>query len=348
MARGRMIDQRFTQSDKLNSVPRDHRLVYASILPYLDRQGRMCAEPMVVKVTAFRRSDFTIEEITDALVSLANAGLIRLYSDKDNEAILEYANFLDFNSPNNRERKSDFPGPDDSGALRVRDELLATALEAPAETRPTDTPRAEHVQGQRGVQGNGTERERLTLNGERKEKDMSADADDSQEPPKPPPLDFDRLAEIWNAHSGNLRKVRDLKAAHDNRELQRLAESFIKRHGARAEEIFTLGIAGVRDDPHWLGRKSKDSRRNGQAYGILNYLRNAEDKYEIALEDAATATGPTTSGKAPPTRPWEEWDIAQPRETGVVEVINQVLPDGTARMQNGETWVLAECDRCNN
>lgn len=343
MARGRMIDQRFTQSEKLNGVPRDHRLVYASILPYLDRQGRMCAEPMVVKVTVFRRSDFTIEEIAEALASLAKADLIRLYSDKDNEAILEYANFLDFNSPNSRERKSDYPGPDDSGALDVRDELLAAALGGPPESPPTDTPRAMHVQGQRDVQGNGTERERLTLNGERKEKDMSAtSADDA--PPKPT---LETLTEIWNRESGDLRKVRDLEAARNNPDLKRLAKAFLKRHGPRAVEIFTAGISAVRTDPHWLGTRASPVKRSGAPYGLLNYLRHVEDKAEIAAELQATSSGPP-AGRTLPARPWEDWDIAQHRETGIVEVINQVLPDGMARMQNGETWNLSECDRCNN
>jgi len=44
MARGRMIDQHYTKSRKLNGLPRDQRYMYAAILPYLDREGRIIAE----------------------------------------------------------------------------------------------------------------------------------------------------------------------------------------------------------------------------------------------------------------------------------------------------------------
>lgn len=197
MARGRMIDQSFTRSDKLNSIPRDARLVYASILTVLDRAGRTCAEPLVLKVNVFRKSDFTVEEIITCLAQLAGVGLIRLYADKDNDAILEYTRFLDFNSPNNRERASDFPGPDDAEAMPLRDLELITALEAhgtstdnadaPAGTTtppPTCNARATHVQSTRHVQGNvnGT----LTENGnvERETRARDARSGAPKQPPK--------------------------------------------------------------------------------------------------------------------------------------------------------------------
>lgn len=60
MARGRMLDQRFTQSDKLNGVSRDARLVYASILPYLDREGRTCAEQEALRT--LRRAKLATQE----------------------------------------------------------------------------------------------------------------------------------------------------------------------------------------------------------------------------------------------------------------------------------------------
>lgn len=128
MARGRMFDRSFLKSQKLNAIPRDHRLVYASILPFLDREGRIVAEPIYLKAIVFRWSDFEIDEIAEAVASLATIGLIHLYADEDNKAILEYVRFLDFNSPNKNEAKSELPGPDDDGAAEVRDESITTRM----------------------------------------------------------------------------------------------------------------------------------------------------------------------------------------------------------------------------
>lgn len=255
MARGRMLDQRFTQSDKLNDTPRDHRLIYASLLPYLDRKGRMCAEPMVVKVTVFRRSDFTIEEIADALNNLAKAGLIRLYADKDNEAILEVTDFLKFNSPNSRERDSDFPGPDDSGAQEVRDTDLLNAKVAATQTLPTDSPRATHVQSQRGAQGNGTERERLTVNEERN-KHSSPEIEPQPLPAlaaTPPRESHDPglFMHVWNQHRGRLPAVTTLNAKR-----KAAIRGLVKEHGPdTALDLLRDATRAVANDDFWLERQ---------------------------------------------------------------------------------------------
>lgn len=126
MARGRMFDQAFVTSSKIRSVSRDDRLIYASILPFLDREGRHCAEPFVLMATIFRLTDFTIDEVVGGVARLNAVGLIDLYSDADNAAVLEYRRFLEFNKPNHREAKSRFASPNEGGP--VRDELLIAAL----------------------------------------------------------------------------------------------------------------------------------------------------------------------------------------------------------------------------
>ena len=151
MARGRMLDQRFNRSAKLQAVPRDTRLVYASILPHLDRRGRACAEPVVLMANVFRRTDFTTDEVTHAVAQLHAVGLIRLYIDQDNNAVLEYVDFLKFNRPNKNETESEFGDPDECPP--VRDESLILALvEAHSDpalaphVQRTEDARAMHVQ----------------------------------------------------------------------------------------------------------------------------------------------------------------------------------------------------------
>lgn len=120
-------------------------------------------------------------------------------------------------------------------------------------------------------------------------KDMSAETADA----KPT---FEDLVEIWNTQSGRLRKVTDLTAAKNNPALQRLANAFLRRHGHRALELFAAGIPAVRNNTHWLGSKATKPTRHGAAYGITNYLRNAEEK----AEEAADLT--TTRPRASPSR----------------------------------------------
>jgi hypothetical protein len=133
MARGRMLDRRFMESKKLQTVPRDARLAYASILPFLDREGRTIAEPLYLKAIVFRHSDFTIEETAAAVRALADAGLVRLYANEDNTAIIEYVDFSKFNSPNAKEAKSDLPGPDEAGSMPCREPLMVDAPAKPVQ-----------------------------------------------------------------------------------------------------------------------------------------------------------------------------------------------------------------------
>lgn len=154
MARGRMIDRAFMKSRKLNSVSRDHRLIYASILPFLDREGRIVAEPIYLKALVFRWSDFTLEEIAAGVAALEKVKLIRLYSDEDNSAILQYESFRDFNNPNSKESKSDLPGPDDPGAKPCRDEsILEVSPDADA-THAQNTGSPANVQVENGTERN--------------------------------------------------------------------------------------------------------------------------------------------------------------------------------------------------
>jgi hypothetical protein len=149
MARGRMLDRRFMESKKLQQVTRDARLAYASILPFLDREGRIIAEPIYLKALVFRHSDFTLDEIAATVKTLASAGLVHLYANEDNAAIIQYEDFSRFNSPNQKEAKSDLPGPDDSGAMPCRDPDITSA-------RAMHEQPACNAGGERNVNGTST------------------------------------------------------------------------------------------------------------------------------------------------------------------------------------------------
>lgn len=239
MARGRMFDRAFMKSRKVQSLIRDHRLVYASIFPFLDREGRINAEPLVLKANVFRHSDFTIEELATAIGAIADVGLVKLYADEDNDAIAEYARFRDFNTPNHKEAKSEFPGPDDSGSVPCRDPLITEA-------------RAKHGQstgnagGERNVNGTST----LTGTGTKSTSTSLSAAPTRLDPYQP-------FVDAWNFHRGVLPKCESLD---DKRKagIKRL----LKEHGDQALPMFEAATQHVAADPWW--------QQNG--FGITNLL----------------------------------------------------------------------------
>lgn len=254
MARGRMLDQAFARSQKLNSVSRDARLAYATILPFLDREGRAVAEPIVLKANCFRWSDYTLDEIAHAVQELASAGLIRLYADADNAAILEYADFLKHNTPNKREAKSTLPGPDDQGTTDVRDRTLRNAVGDVAEV----VARALHVQRTGDASTlqvenvNGTER--LTINGTEHTRPPTALEPSPQPLAAAPPReshDPHQFVEAWNANRGRLPAVTAL-----NNRRRGAIRALVKEHGAPgALALFRDATLAVAHDEFWIARQ---------------------------------------------------------------------------------------------
>lgn len=127
MARGRMLDQAFASSTRLRRLPRDARLAYCYILPHVDREGRHCAEPFVLMATVFRHTGFTLTEVVTCVAQLAAVGLLHLYADDDNAALLELDRFHEFNRPNHKEAPSRYVSP--AEGQPVRDPDIAAAFE---------------------------------------------------------------------------------------------------------------------------------------------------------------------------------------------------------------------------
>jgi hypothetical protein len=234
MARGRMFDRAFMKSRKVQSLIRDHRLVYASIFPFLDREGRINAEPLVLKANVFRHSDFTIEELAAAVRAIAEVGLVKLYADEDNEAIIEYTRFHDFNTPNRKEAKSEFPGPDDSGSVPCRDPLITEARALPVQST-------------------------CNASGERNVNETSTSTRTGIQPSsaKPTRENHQPFLDAWNEHRGYLPACRTLD---DKRRAS--IDALIKEHGTQALELFTLATRQVAGDDYW----------KEQGYGITNLL----------------------------------------------------------------------------
>jgi hypothetical protein len=194
-----MFDRAFMKSRKVQSLARDHRLVYASILPFLDREGRIIAEPIYLKAMVFRHSDFTTEELGEAVRALADVGLVELYADEDNSAIVQYTKFHEFNTPNAKEARSDLPAPRGEGAVPCREPLITHA-------------RAMHVQctgnasGERNVNGTLTVNENVNVNVNAREPDI--------EPPPDLAEAAEDISELERAEASRLAR------RHDHRVLQ--------------------------------------------------------------------------------------------------------------------------------
>jgi len=238
-----MFDRAFMRSKKVQALIRDHRLAYASILPFLDREGRIIAEPLVLKATVFRHSDFTLPEIASAVRALAGVGLIALYADEDNDAILQYVKFHEFNTPNSKEAKSDLPAPDDAGVMPCRDPSLTDA-------------QATHVQSacNAGGERNGTSTLTTTNNGSTPSSTDLATTR-SATPTRAHPQAF---LDTWNEHRGQLPAVQTM-----NRKRRDAVGQLVKEHDGEALALFRDATLAVAGDDFWLERQ----------YGFDNLVR---------------------------------------------------------------------------
>lgn len=244
MARGRMIDRHFAKSKKLNSVTRDARLIYATILPFLDREGRHVAEPIVLKANIFRWSDITLNEIAKAIADLAEAGLVNLYADADNAAIIQYTQFDTFNSPNKREAESELPGPDDASAMQCRDESILACLTGPRETHVQRTGHApttsvENVND--NVNVNDNENTSMSPTGDARSNLAVVKTDELQ-----------ALVDAWNEHRGNLPAVQKLTSTRRSK-----LRTLVKDLGGIDKAYAAIAIAAkeVSNDDFWKQRQ---------------------------------------------------------------------------------------------
>lgn len=317
MASGRFISNSLGDSEKFSSLTdARHQVAYVLIVSWADAEGRFIADPVTMNGKLFTRLGWTPDLVKTALKELQKVGLIRLYTvDGKPYGVVEK-----FHEHNRIERK------DDGTPKRE----AASKLPAPPAEQPR-TNSAPTPQQPRSNDGATPVEVEVEVQVEEKGREMSESRDSDLTP---------TLVEIWNHHCGRLTRARTL----NDKNLQRLTHALERRHGRdKALELFRAGIPAVRDDPHWLGSRASPVKRQGAPYGIVNYLRHVEEKADAATELATPPPTPAT-----PTRPWRESDIVDNPRTGEVAIITSLLPDNHAIMNNGETWALEGCIRCNN
>jgi hypothetical protein len=116
MADGRMLSKRVTRSNKIADLSSDTaRMIYSWLIPYTDVEGRMEADPRLLKADIAPLLDhITSAVINNVLLELHKIGLIVLYSSDD--GLKKYLQILKFeenqkNLRKDREAPSHIPGP---------------------------------------------------------------------------------------------------------------------------------------------------------------------------------------------------------------------------------------------
>jgi len=140
MARGRMINKTLARSRKFQKLDSDfNRLLYCMILPFLDRDGRAEADPLLIKADSFPlRSDITEEVIQRGLEDLHNEGLINLYT-ADGEQLLECGGFRDNQEGLRYEREPESRIPAAAGTVEPSGENRAEPTKEVEEAEENDT-----------------------------------------------------------------------------------------------------------------------------------------------------------------------------------------------------------------
>ena len=127
MARGRFISKSISQSRKFSALPDDTaRLAYLMILPHVDREGRLEADPEYLRGIVFTRNSYSLEQIAQILQALADVDLITLYRFGE-VPILEVADFAQHNTPHHKEADSEYPAPSDERCHPHRFSSMAQA-----------------------------------------------------------------------------------------------------------------------------------------------------------------------------------------------------------------------------
>lgn len=112
MAEGRMLKKRISKSKKLARLKTDRaRLLYLMSIPHLDVEGRIDADPKLIKGRVVPYLKYSEKGILECFKDMARAGLIKLYK-VDDDLYAEFTRFGDFQHLRlDREAKSEIPPP---------------------------------------------------------------------------------------------------------------------------------------------------------------------------------------------------------------------------------------------
>lgn len=131
MAEGRMLKKQISQSRRLAELKTDSaRLLYTWIIPHLDVEGRINADPDIIKgIVVPRISGITPGVIRECLLDMHRVGVITLYN-VDGDTYLELRKFADHQSiRKDRESPSTIPSPTAGIPVQVQDNSGSTPAE---------------------------------------------------------------------------------------------------------------------------------------------------------------------------------------------------------------------------
>lgn len=112
MAEGRMLKRNISRSEKLARLKSDKpRVLYFMMLPYLDVEGRLEANPKLIRGQIIPLLNYSVAKVQQCLEELDEVGLIQLY-EGNGKKCLEYFKFNDHqNLRKDREAASEHPTP---------------------------------------------------------------------------------------------------------------------------------------------------------------------------------------------------------------------------------------------
>lgn len=133
MARGRMINQRLCRSRKYANLKLDRsRVLYVLMYTQTDCEGRLYADPDELKIDCCPYiKKYTVRKIAEAIIELADSGLISLY-EIDGEPYIEFVDFNENQVGLRKEREAPSKIPDKvrskSGVTPLKYKVLSLIL----------------------------------------------------------------------------------------------------------------------------------------------------------------------------------------------------------------------------
>jgi hypothetical protein len=257
MAEKRMVHRNITKSDKLLRIAQTRGWrafsMYMAHIPFLDKAGRMKANPLGLKGTLWEAHPVTADELAGDLDALAAVGLIRIYRTPKGEMVMQYAKFDEehggFNKPHPNEPESEFPDADADGCVgaQARDVLAAVGGERSGQRSDQRSPeRSDKVAPEYEIE---YEKEKENTNSQ--DLQPSSTSLTRTHP-------HEAFAEAWNQHRGHLPATRSLDAKR-----KRAIDTLRKEHPTDALDLFRDATQCVAADEFWVQRQ----------YGIDNLLR---------------------------------------------------------------------------
>jgi hypothetical protein len=137
MAEGRMLKRVISTSPRLAALKNDtHRLIYTWLIPYLDVEGRIEADPRIIKGHVCPLLDHITTKIIDtALVDMAANDLIILYYVNTNKYLQLQRFDKHQNIRKDRERGSDIPDPNSDNSRITPGQLPEAAGITPTQEK---------------------------------------------------------------------------------------------------------------------------------------------------------------------------------------------------------------------